>query len=122
MPISSFEKAPRLFWSYKTQLAVLLFPLRLKFLRTPYRKKDKIWYSSLSSGLLTKFKLSVSLIWLAGLIEKLAIMKLPCDFRKVYRYSKLGSYILDFVLDEEPKLGKFEVELFSLDMFCAAYQ
>ena len=36
------------------------------------------------------------------------------------RYSKLGSYILDFVLNEEPESEKFEVELFCIDMFSVA--
>ena len=56
--------------SYKIQIAVLFVccfrsvsnPHHFKFLRTPYnRKKEKIWYSPVSSVLLTKFRfLSVS--------------------------------------------------------------
>ena len=38
------------------------------------------------------------------------------------RYSKLCSYILDFVLDEEPESEKIEVEMFCFDMFNVAYQ
>ena len=38
------------------------------------------------------------------------------------KYSKLGSYIFDFVLNKEPESEKFEVELFCFDMFSFAYQ
>ena len=74
----------------------------------------------MSSVLLTKFKfgLSFSLAGSPSLIEKLTIMKWPCDFQKVPRYKKPGSYILDFVLAGRgaPESEKFEVELFCFDM------
>ena len=123
-------KAALLLKSYKIQLAVLLFLVVLDQLVTPsvwhfsenlsYRKKEKLWYSPLSSVLLTKFKfgLWISSVWSPGLIEKLTIMKWPCDFQKVPRYKKPGSYILDFVLAGRgaPESEKFEVELFCFDM------
>ena len=88
--------------SYKIQLAVLLFlvvldemsnPLHLKFLRTPYRKKEKLWYSPVSSVLLTRFGLSVSSVWWPGLIEKLTIMILPCDLQKVGTASQVAGKV-----------------------------
>ena len=132
MPISNFEKAAAfLLKSYKIQLAVILFLDVLDQLVTPpfeisqntlyiYRKKEKLWYLWLwvPTVLLTKFGLSVSSVWSPGLIEKLTIMKWPCDFQKVPRYKKPGSYILDFVLAGRgaPESEKFEVELFCFDM------
>ena len=132
MPISNFEKAAAfLLKSYKIQLAVTLFLDVLYQLVTPpfeisqttlyiYRKKEKLWYLWLwvPTVLLTKFGLSVSSVWSPGLIEKLTIMKWPCDFQKVPRYKKPGSYILDFVLAGRgaPESEKFEVELFCFDM------
>ena len=49
-------------------------------------------------------------------------MKWPCDFRKVGTTTYVASYILDFVLDEEPESKKIEVEPFCFDMFSVAYQ
>ena len=133
MPISNFEKAAAfLLKSYKIQLAVILFLDVLDQLVTPpfeisqntlyiYRKKEKLWYLWLwvPTVLLTKFGLSVSSVWSPGLIEKLTIMKWPCDFQKVgtASHSQVAFYILDFVLDEEePESEKIQVELFCFDM------
>ena len=105
MPISSFEKAALLPKIYKIQLAVLLFLVVLDQLVTPsvwhfsenlsYRKKEKLWYSPLSSVLLTKFKfgLSVSSVWSPGLIEKLTIMKWLCDFQKIGTESQVATFL-----------------------------
>ena len=90
MPISSFEKAALLLKSYKIQLAVLLF-LVLDQLVTLFVwnfseyliERKALVYSPLSTVLLTKFGLSVSSVWSPGLIEKLTLMKWPCDLRKV---------------------------------------
>ena len=81
--ISSFEREALLLKSCKIHPAssssICCFrsvsnPLRLKFLRTPYRKKEKLCQMllsfDLSSVLLTKFGLSVSSVWSSGLIEK----------------------------------------------------
>ena len=67
--------------------------------------------------LLTKFKfgLWVSSIWSPGSIEKLTMMKRPTRFPKG-SYWKPDSYILDFVLDEEPESEKFELKLFCFNM------
>ena len=104
MPISNFEKAAAfLLKSYKIQLAVTLFLDVLYQLVTPpfeisqttlyiYRKKEKLWYLWLwvPTVLLTKFGLSVSSVWSPGLIEKLTIMKWPCDLQKVGTASQVA--------------------------------
>ena len=43
-------------------------------------------------------------------------MKWPCDFQMVGKASQVASYILDFVLEEEPESEKFELELFCFDV------
>ena len=126
MPISSFERvastsAKKLQDSASISFISCCFrsvsnPLYFKFLRTPYRKKEKLCYSPVSSVLLTKFGISVPSVWSPGLIKKLTIMKWPSDFRKVGTASQVASYIFDYVLDEEPQSEKFETELFYFDM------
>ena len=37
-------------------------------------------------------------------------------FPKVGTASKVGTYILDFILDEEPESEKFEMEMFCFDI------
>ena len=110
MPISNFEKAAAfLLKSYKIQLAVILFLDVLDQLVTPpfeisqntlyiYRKKEKLWYLWLwvPTVLLTKFGLSVSSVWSPGLIEKLTIMKWPCDFQKVGTGSQVATFLTLF--------------------------
>ena len=60
------------------------------------RKKGFGRYSVLSSVLLTKFGLSVSSVWSPGLIEKLTIMKWPCDFQKVGTGSQVATFLTLF--------------------------
>ena len=104
MPISSFEKAALLLKSYKIQLAVLLF-LVLDQLVTLFVwnfseyliERKALVYSPLSTVLLTKFGLSVSSVWSPGLIEKLTIMKWPCDFQKVGAGSQVATFLTSWL-------------------------
>ena len=109
--------------SYKIQLAVLSFFVVLDQLVTPsiwnisehLIERKKNFELTCEFCFLTKFRLSVSSVWSPGLIEKLTIMKWPCDFQKVETASQVASYIFDILLDEEPESEKFEVELFCFD-------
>ena len=112
MSISSFESAGStsvLEKSYNIQLAVLLFLVVLDQLVTPfvwnfseylsYSKKEKLWYSPLSSVLSNLVQVwTFSFIGLITWFDwKICHNELTMWFPKG-RYRKPGSYIFDFVL------------------------
>ena len=71
---------------------------------------------ALISVLLTKFGLSVSSIWSTGLIEKLTIMKWPCNFQSRYMVQQ-ARYILHFVLTRSLNQENLRWNCFALT-FC----
>ena len=96
MPISGFEKLA--FLLFLVGLDQLVTPSVWNFSEHQNRKKENVWHSPLSSVLLTKFKfaLSVSSVWSPGLIEKLTIMKWPCDLQKVGTGSQVATFLTLF--------------------------
>ena len=73
-------------------------PLHLKFIRTPYRKKEKLWYSPLSC-----FVNQVQ-VWTFCFIDLITWFDWKSHHNEMNmwfpkgRHRKPGSYILDFVL------------------------